>query len=778
MDEEEEPVISDEEINDSKHANLIEKVLSLNKVQHIKKPTRSEPTIHISEYDLVKSVTGNKESVHINALTKVLKQRTSHVEIAKKLRNTERKAKTLEKPLEKPQAERIRRSIGYTNTKRELDKWEPIVTSNRAAPHLSFPLNTDLEVKDDQSQFDCKWRVKSDLQKQIEELESKYTVEEYVIEPESKFPLTLEEIMERRKETAKLRAVQSYKEAKARRQNKIKSKKFHRIQRREKIKQQIKEFELLQKTNPEEALKKLDEIEKARAEERVSLRHRSTGQWAKNKQVRAKYDKESRQVLAQQLTISRDLTQKLKTNDNSESEEESTVPSKTPDPSNPWVNGIKTSEEIDNFIQSYRKYWDEKNKEIKEETAKIQPENGEEDEVIEIVSETKNAVTDSCKTNDEGASLHLQNDSCETNEDCEISEHQERTEYQMNGRYVVKNKENTTNSEIKQEESVVKNKRKRKAAESKRKQIKKDCNSSLSTTEWIVSDLNDSATVDNVFDVLEKNLTDKLHKKARIVLSDSNPKTKKVKQLKQLKTKKIDLSLPKQINRPVIDEPMDENTTTTQQNNTTKTNKNKIDDELDRILADDTKINNNIDPTNVIKVKTIALDTQIPDLLTTEENEENPDQMAGIAEAFEDDDIIEDFNKEKTEEIEKDKPQDVDLSLPGWGTWGGKDLKMPERKRKRFIMKFPKKMPRKDDNKGKLIIKEDANAKVKEHLVSEVPFPFQTVKDFEASIRAPIGNTFVPETAFRKMVKPAVVTKMGTVIEPMSEEVLLKLKKS
>lgn len=89
-----------------------------------------------------------------------------------------------------------------------------------------------------------------------------------------------------------MRAVESYKEAKARRQNKIKSKKFHRILRHEKIKQQLKEFEQLQKTNPEEALKKLEHIERARVEERMSLRHKGTGKWAKNKQVRAKYDKD------------------------------------------------------------------------------------------------------------------------------------------------------------------------------------------------------------------------------------------------------------------------------------------------------------------------------------------------------------------------------------------------------------------------------------------------------------------------------------------------------
>lgn len=85
---------------------------------------------------------------------------------------------------------------------------------------------------------------------------------------------------------------QSYKEAKAHRQRKIKSKKFHRIQRKDKIKQQLKDFEKLKDSNPEEALAKLEQLDKTRAEERMSLKHKNTGQWARNKQIKAKYNKE------------------------------------------------------------------------------------------------------------------------------------------------------------------------------------------------------------------------------------------------------------------------------------------------------------------------------------------------------------------------------------------------------------------------------------------------------------------------------------------------------
>jgi len=90
---------------------------------------------------------------------------------------------------------------------------------------------------------------------------------------------------------------QSYKEAKAHRQRKIKSKKFHRIQRKGKIKQQLKDFENLKANDPEKALTKLEQLDKTRAEERMSLRHKNTGQWAKNKQIKAKYNKEVSVIL-------------------------------------------------------------------------------------------------------------------------------------------------------------------------------------------------------------------------------------------------------------------------------------------------------------------------------------------------------------------------------------------------------------------------------------------------------------------------------------------------
>lgn len=190
----------------------------------------------------------------------------------------------------------------------------------------------------------------------------------------------------------------------------------------------------------------------------------------------------------------------------------------------------------------------------------------------------------------------------------------------------------------------------------------------------------------------------------------------------------------------------------------------------------------NIDPNKFIAMKPRHLQTELPDMVTRDEaiddsEDESTERQMTITEAFAEDDVVAEFRKEKEEVTDKSQPQSVDLSLPGWGEWGGKNLPVSSRKKRRFIIKFPEVAPRKDTNKGSVIINEQKNDKVVSQQVSELPFPFTSVKDFEASIRAPIGNTWIPETAHRTLIKPPVVTKLGTIIKPMDEDMLVNKKR-
>ena len=80
-----------------------------------------------------------------------------------------------------------------------------------------------------------------------------------------------------------------------------------------------------------------------------------------------------------------------------------------------------------------------------------------------------------------------------------------------------------------------------------------------------------------------------------------------------------------------------------------------------------------------------------------------------LAEAFADDDVVEQFKEEKKRAIDASAPKAIDLTLPGWGEWGGSGLKVSRRKKKRFIIAPPPVPKRKDENQGNLILNDDKN---------------------------------------------------------------------
>ena len=58
------------------------------------------------------------------------------------------------------------------------------------------------------------------------------------------------------------------------------------------MKNHLKEFESLKDEDPEGALEKLQLLEKRRVEERMTLKHKGAGKWAKLQAIRSKYDDE------------------------------------------------------------------------------------------------------------------------------------------------------------------------------------------------------------------------------------------------------------------------------------------------------------------------------------------------------------------------------------------------------------------------------------------------------------------------------------------------------
>ncbi|KAI5638424.1 utp14 protein domain-containing protein [Phthorimaea operculella] len=723
----------------SEHDRLVSAISKLDKTQHITEPTRNEPTNVNSEFNLIK----RSNKLDLNKVVKVLGDTAHHVQVGKKLKKTQDLSKVLPKPLEKPQRERIKRATGYEEAKKKVGRWDPVVARSRTVDYISYPIKHVSHKMQPAEEFLSKLTLKSPLEKQLEEVDPPPVAEEEN-EDEQLFPMTYQEMVEHRQHLAKMRAQQSYKAAKAKRQSKIKSKKYHRILKKERLKNQLKEFEELQKKDPEEALKKLEALEKARALERHTLRHKNTGKWAKSKLVRAKYDKDVRQELAEQLAVSRGLTQKTQDVESSDDEPDTTenIPDITlsQDPMNPWMLQRSDKSNVD----------------------------------AEFDFERIQKLRDEIDNDDEDSESDIDKSNNDVNKGDEVS-----------GQKSIPDK-------ISQTKQASKQLKKQKSEQPVKKSNKSK--KAVATSNWVVETLEESSgnekssvEVSTAFESYENNVSSLVERKLKKMRNNIErlEKNKQSGNKKRQKDKEdFDnleyLKFKKQKVKPIIDEALNETATKNDEDQAQENQNNNLSNILNSAKpqdqAADNITNTNIDPSRFIQVKPKYLKTVIPEGENDLDQLDDDEQVVpkvNIEEVFEEDDVVASFRQEKEDEINKDKPEDIDLSLPGWGSWGGKGVKAPKRKRNRFILKAAPVAPRRDENKGDIIIKEFKDPKLAAHKVKEVPFPFSSVKDYEASIRAPLGNTFIPEKAHKKLIRPSIITKAGAIIEPMDEEELL-----
>ena len=106
------------------------------------------------------------------------------------------------------------------------------------------------------------------------------------------------------------------------------------------------------------------------------------------------------------------------------------------------------------------------------------------------------------------------------------------------------------------------------------------------------------------------------------------------------------------------------------------------DKKKDKKKKDKKKTPEHIDPNKVFTIQPKELGSLAPDLFEDEEMTEEQEQRMNIQQAFADDDVVDEFQVEKAKVVDEDKPKDIDLTLPGWGNWGGTGVKEPKKKKK------------------------------------------------------------------------------------------------
>lgn len=772
--------------NAFRHKKLLEAIGSLGGKKKV--TPRNEPSLTVSEYDLSQA---SKEKVAVHQLLLGLKKTESQRQIRRQVRAISRNAKVLAKPLHRPEVERAQRQVAYDKVGEEISVWDPVVKKNRLADQLRFPLKqADLRMER-AGTFIQRMKPRTELEKEINKIlkvSEDVAPQEAALTPAEEKALkamSLEEAKERLGELRKMRALLSYQEMKARRQGKIKSKKYHRILKKERLKKEMKEFEELKEKDPELAIEKLRELEKQRILERVSLRHKSTGKWAKQQMLRTKYNQESREALLKQLELSRQLTAKALV-ESSESEDEmdagdaggvgpnshtGELEARFFNSANPWLKnptatrpkaGSSNADTSANVVdedgdnQVLAREEEVEMADEKESLSKTQPEEG--------------PVPDPAKGEEADSDVDT---SAGKKDDAEVEELKPGKRAKRRAAKKARKRKLASSGGVEDEAEACDTKQAKSAAKTA-----------------------STADIEEAFDRLGK-LAAKQRKEKQ--LSRKAGKEEKRKKKPAVVEKQTASETEGEERHPASEEPVAANeepeterteaqlSETLERKRTLKDLETFADEAVHPAAprraasmpqpAEQKADKVEVDPTKFLEVKQQALRSRAPDLsgpaddaLDDEDVEE--DQAVTIAEAFADDDVISAFREEKKAQVKQDTPQGTDLFLPGWGAWGGGGIKVDKRKRRRFFVKPPPAPPRKDQTLGNVIISEAKEEKLEAHQVEELPFPFNNVSQFEAVISHPMGHTWNPETSFRELTAPKVVTQLGKVIDPIDKDAL------
>lgn len=358
---------------------------------------------------------------------------------------------------------------------------------------------------------------------------------------------------------------------------------------------------------------------------------------------------QSRQVLAQQLSIGKALTEKVRSNEDSD-EDEQLLTTKMMKPSandegNPWVIGVETSAEMNDFIAGYRKYWDDKNK-----TERA----GEKKDDEKIAPALENPVESVTEEFEESEEKVYSNETVEAKK----GNKKESSQKKQQAAKVLREPKKAGTSEWFVEPVVVESPKEKEA--SKKTGAKRTESSRKKKKKPVVD-------IDALFESMETKITSQIDTKLKNVkrkLASSEPANDDEKDYSKSKKRPKEyenfeeLELKKRNLRPDLDIELDEGVGISG-NQAVRKSTSLTSIALSGLGPESSlrKKTDEIDPNKFINVKPKHLMTMMPDTITVggdealDDNEKDEAQHNIISEAFADDDVVEEFRKEKAEEV-------------------------------------------------------------------------------------------------------------------------------
>jgi U3 small nucleolar RNA-associated protein 14 len=241
------------------------------------------------------------------------------------------KGKATAAPVSKVVSNRAQRKVAYEHSSKDVSGWLDAVQQNRQAETLDFRPKERSDVLT-KNQLVDKFEPTTDFEKELAQAlqeagqhdeDAIQRMEEELLKADGlgSNELTLEEYQKRRSQLAKMRALMFYHEQKRHHINKIKSKKYRRIRKkqREKLKESDMTAQMEEDPDLVREMEEREEVERMR--ERMTLAHKNTSKWAKRVLKRGKnVDMDTRRALSAQLARGDALRRKMDSTEAGENE--------------------------------------------------------------------------------------------------------------------------------------------------------------------------------------------------------------------------------------------------------------------------------------------------------------------------------------------------------------------------------------------------------------------------------------------------------------------------
>ena len=661
--------------------------------------------------------------------------------------------KRLDVPLPKRQQDRLDRTAAYEKSKETLKRWIDTVKHNRRAEHLSFPIIDHNAIAAQGSQrllSTTQSRPITDLESTIQNIlqdsglaapNGKSEEEQLQAFEELKTnKMPLEEVQARRAELRRTRELLFREEIRARRINKIKSKTYRKVHRKERERIAQQEKDALTAAGVEDSDNEQERRDRRRAEERMGARHRES-KWAKGvkESGRVKWDEDARGGVTEMARRGEELKRRLEGKNVAGDQDEDYLSESELAEDDEAENGDdKSGEKSERFYENT---------------------NG----VDSDVQGSKLASMDFMKRAE--AARKARNDS-----DVEAIRRELAGEEMTS-------EEESTEGPGRQSFGPMKNK------PSLAKTISKEQKGDFE--EHDESDLGDE---DSHLYPDEDNV--------RIVVDTSNvhPKAKPSK-------KPLVKGIEKETNQFSNDQNIstNENPWLADTKSASNGSKRRI-LETDKGAI----ISNTVMPAKAASVEMPAkprsalkgareaekahqggeISKAVASASTNDEEQEDEEaerlpfvlrNQDLVRKAFAGDEVVADFAKEKRQTVKDEEEKTIDKTLPGWGTWTGAGItkKQEKRNKGKVLVKEPgiAEAKRQDAKLDRVIINEKRVKKNSKYLASNLPHPFETRQQYERSLRLPVGPEWTTKETFQSATKPRILMKQG-VIRPMAKPLI------